>query len=60
MSRIGPGYDWGQRAPRWAGITREVVVIGGARVHYLRAGAEVDGRAHLLVHPACTGAWPWM
>jgi pimeloyl-ACP methyl ester carboxylesterase len=58
--RIGPGYDWGQRAPRWAGITSEVVVIGGARVHYLRAGAEVDGRAHLLVHPMGTGAWSWM
>jgi pimeloyl-ACP methyl ester carboxylesterase len=60
MSRFGPGYDWGQRAPRWAGITSEVVVIGGARVHYLRAGAEVDGQAHLLVHPMGTGAWSWM
>lgn len=60
MSRIVPGYDWGQRSPRWAGVTSEVVVIGGARVHYLRAGVEGSGQAHLLVHPMGTGAWSWM
>jgi pimeloyl-ACP methyl ester carboxylesterase len=60
MSRIGPGYDWGQRSPRWAGITSEVVVIGGARVHYLRAGVEVNGPIHLLIHPMGSGAWSWM
>ena len=58
--RIGPGYDWGQRAPRWAGITSRVVDIGGTRVHYLRAGTEVRGQIHLLVHPMSTGAWSWM
>lgn len=58
--RIGPGYDWGQRAPRWAGITSHVVDIGGTRVHYMRAGAEGNGQTHLLVHPMGTGAWSWM
>ena len=58
--RIGPGYDWGQRAPRWAGITSRVVDLGGTRVHYLRAGAEANGQTHLLVHPMGTGAWSWM
>jgi pimeloyl-ACP methyl ester carboxylesterase len=58
--RIRPGYDWGQRAPRWAGITSRIVDLGGARVHYLRAGAEVNGQTHLLVHPMGTGAWSWM
>jgi pimeloyl-ACP methyl ester carboxylesterase len=60
MSRIGPGYDWGQRSPRWAGVTSEVVVIGDARVHYLRAGVEGNGATHLLIHPMGTGAWSWM
>ena len=60
MMRIGPGYDWAQRTPRWAGITSRVVDIGGTRVHYLRAGAEVNGQIHLLVHPMATGAWSWM
>jgi pimeloyl-ACP methyl ester carboxylesterase len=58
--RIGPGYDWGQRTPRWAGITSRVVDIGGTRVHYLRAGAEVNAPVHLLIHPMGTGAWAWM
>jgi len=60
MSRIGPGYDWGDRSPRWTGVTSEVVDIGGARVHYLRAGADVSGPTHLLIHPMGTGAWSWM
>ncbi|MEW6223172.1 MAG: alpha/beta fold hydrolase [Chloroflexota bacterium] len=60
MTRIGPGYDWGQRSPRWAGITSEVADIGGTRVHYLRAGAEGNGLTHLLIHPMGTGAWSWM
>jgi pimeloyl-ACP methyl ester carboxylesterase len=58
--RIGPGYDWGQRTPRWAGITSQVVDIRGTRVHYLRAGTEVNAPVHLLIHPMGTGAWPWM
>ena len=60
MTRIGPGYDWGQRSPRWAGITSEVVDIGGTRVHYLRAGAEGTGSTHLLIHSMGSGAWSWM
>jgi pimeloyl-ACP methyl ester carboxylesterase len=60
MSRIGPGYDWGRRSPRWAGITSGVVDIGGTRVHYLRAGSETGGPTHLLIHPMGTGAWSWM
>lgn len=58
--RIGPGYDWGQRTPRWAGITSRVVDIGGTRVHYLRAGADLNAPVHLLIHPMGTGAWSWM
>jgi pimeloyl-ACP methyl ester carboxylesterase len=58
--RIGPGYDWGQRSPRWAGITSGVVDVFGTRVHYLRAGRATDGPVHLLVHPMGTGAWSWM
>jgi pimeloyl-ACP methyl ester carboxylesterase len=58
--RIGPGYDWGQRTPRWAGITSQVVDIRGTRVHYLRAGTEGNAPVHLLIHPMGTGAWPWM
>jgi pimeloyl-ACP methyl ester carboxylesterase len=30
--RIGPGYDWERRSPRWAGITSEVGDIGGTRM----------------------------
>jgi pimeloyl-ACP methyl ester carboxylesterase len=60
VTRIGPGYDWGQRTPRWAGITSRVVDVGGTHVHYLQAGAAVDGPIHLLVHPMGTGAWSWM
>jgi pimeloyl-ACP methyl ester carboxylesterase len=60
MMRIGPGYDWGQRSPRWTGITSEVVDIGGTRVHYLRAGAEGTGSTHLLIHSMGSGAWSWM
>jgi pimeloyl-ACP methyl ester carboxylesterase len=60
MTRIGPGYDWGQRSPRWAGITSRVVDIGGTRVHYLRAGGELDGPIHLLIHSMGSGAWSWM
>lgn len=58
--RIRPGYDWGQRFPRWAGVTSQVVDLAGARVHYLRAGADVSGPTHLLIHPMGTGAWSWM
>jgi pimeloyl-ACP methyl ester carboxylesterase len=36
------------------------VDIGGARVHYLRAGAEASGPTHLLIHPMGMGAWSWM
>jgi pimeloyl-ACP methyl ester carboxylesterase len=60
MTRIGPGYDWGQRSPRWAGITSRVVDIAGTRVHYLRAGAEGTGPTHLLIHSMGSGAWSWM
>jgi pimeloyl-ACP methyl ester carboxylesterase len=58
--RIGAGYDWGQRTPRWAGITSRVVDIDGTRVHYLRAGSTASGPTHLLIHPMGTGAWSWM
>ena len=60
MTRIGPGYDWGQRSPRWAGVTSEVVDVGDTRVHYLRAGTEGTGPTHLLIHAMGTGAWSWM
>jgi pimeloyl-ACP methyl ester carboxylesterase len=60
MSRIGPGYDWGQRTPRWAGIVSRAIEIDGTRVHYLQAGTGATGPAHLLVHAMGTGAWSWM
>ncbi|HET9345623.1 MAG TPA: alpha/beta fold hydrolase [Candidatus Limnocylindrales bacterium] len=60
MTRIGQGYNWGQRSPRWAGITSEVVDIGGTRVHYLRAGADGTGPTHLLIHSMGSGSWSWM
>ena len=59
-SRVGPGYDWGLRSPRWAGITSRVLDLGGTRVHYLQAGDEASGPTHLLVHAMGTGAWSWM
>ena len=58
--RIGPGFDWGQLTPRWAGITSRVVDIAGTRVHYLRAGTEDNRPTHLLIHPMGSGAWSWM
>jgi pimeloyl-ACP methyl ester carboxylesterase len=58
--RIGPGFDWGQRTPRWAGITSRVVDIAGTRVHYLQAGTADDRPTHLLIHGLGSGAWPWM
>jgi pimeloyl-ACP methyl ester carboxylesterase len=58
--RTGPGYEWGQRSARWAGITSRVVEIGGTRVHYLRAGDGATGRTHLLIHPMGMGGWSWM
>jgi pimeloyl-ACP methyl ester carboxylesterase len=57
---IGPGFDWGQRSARWAGIISRVVDIGGTRVHYLRAGTHGNGPSHLLIHPMGSGAWSWM
>jgi pimeloyl-ACP methyl ester carboxylesterase len=60
LTRIGPGYDWGRRSPRWAGVTSHVVDIGDTRVHYMRAGAVGLGPTHLLIHPMGTGAWSWM
>ena len=44
---IWPGYDWGQRTPRWVGTTRHVVEVGGTRAHYLRAGADGPDPTHL-------------
>ena len=41
-------------------MTSHVVDVAGARVHYLRAGADVSGPTHLLIHPMGTGAWSWM
>jgi pimeloyl-ACP methyl ester carboxylesterase len=60
MARIRRGYDWGDRCPKWAGITSQVADIGGTRVHYLRAGGKVNGPTHLLIHPMGAGAWSWM
>lgn len=63
MRRIRPGYDWGDRCGRWAGITSGVVEVGGTRAHYLRAGPPGTAPAaptHLLVHPMGAGSWSWM
>ena len=32
-----PGYDWGERSSRWAGMVSRVLDLGGWRVHYLSA-----------------------
>jgi pimeloyl-ACP methyl ester carboxylesterase len=63
MIKVGPGYDWGERSEHWAGVTSQVVDIGGVRVHYLRtdpAGAPRDAPPHLLVHPLGAGSWSCM
>ena len=60
MSSVGPGYDWGRRSPRWAGVTSGVVDVAGTRVHYLRAGVDDGGATHLLIHPMGAGAWSWL
>jgi pimeloyl-ACP methyl ester carboxylesterase len=63
MALVGPGYDWGERSDRWAGVISDVVDIGGVRVHYLRTGtasAADDVSPHLLVHPMGAGSWSWM
>ncbi|MEV4890980.1 alpha/beta hydrolase [Nonomuraea sp. NPDC055795] len=52
--------DWGTVSARWAGIRSETVEVHGAAVHYLRAGSERDGPAHLLVHPLGGSATLWM
>lgn len=55
--------DWGERAPRWAGIRSVMTSLAGVPVHYLAAEAvsTADDAAptHVLV-PAMTGdasAW---
>lgn len=58
-----PGYDWGERADRWAGVVSRVATVGEIEVHYLSAnsaGPAVDGPTHVLVHPMGTGSWSWM
>lgn len=63
MGPVEPGYDWGKRADRWAGVVSRVVTIGGVEVHHLSAhSAEpaVDGPTHVLVHPMGTGSWSWI
>ncbi|MFI6292610.1 alpha/beta fold hydrolase [Nonomuraea sp. NPDC050790] len=52
--------DWGTVSARWAGIRSETADVHGVAVHYLRAGSERDGPAHLLVHPLGGSATLWM
>jgi pimeloyl-ACP methyl ester carboxylesterase len=64
MTKVGPGYDWGERSERWTAVISQVVGIGGVGVHYLRADAAAaappDAPPHLLVHPLGAGSWSWM
>src|ERR687892_1720351 len=64
MGRIGPGYDWGERSERWAGVISQVADVGEVRVHYLRTDAAAasppDATPHLLIHPLGAGSWSWM
>ena len=64
MARVRPGYDWGERSERWAGVISQVADVGGVRVHYLRtdvaAAAPPDTTPHLLIHPLGAGSWSWM
>ncbi|PRX99090.1 alpha/beta fold hydrolase [Allonocardiopsis opalescens] len=56
--------DWGERAPRWAGIRSESLHIDGADVHMLTADAAPEAPAgapvHLLVHPMAGSATNWL
>ena len=64
VTRVRRGYDWGERSAGWAGVTSEVVDVGGLRAHYLRSdaadGAPRDAPHHLLIHPMGAGSWSWM
>jgi pimeloyl-ACP methyl ester carboxylesterase len=65
VTRVRRGYDWGDRSERWAGVTSDVVQVGGTRVHFLRtAAANSLGPGtpitHVLVHPMGAGSWSWM
>ena len=58
-----PGYDWGERSRRWAGVVSRVVDVGGVPVHYLSAEPSTvagEPTTHLLVHPMGAGSWSWM
>lgn len=52
--------DWGERAPRWAGIRSEVLDVRGTAVHTLRSGDEQPGVPQLLVHGLGGAATNWL
>lgn len=55
--------DWGQRAPRWAGIRSNMTSIAGVPVHYVAAGAGSpadDAPTHLLVPRMAGSASSWI
>jgi pimeloyl-ACP methyl ester carboxylesterase len=64
VSKVRPGYDWGDRSASWAGVVSEVVDVGAVRAHYLRTDATdrapADALPHLLIHPPGVGSWTWM
>lgn len=54
--------DWGERAPRWAGIRSETVDVHGTAVHYLVTNrlAASEEPVHLLVPGAAGSASQWL
>lgn len=60
--------DWGNRDPRWAGITSDIVTIDNTRIHVLRADpdsvgadqADPNATPILLVHGLGGAATNWL
>lgn len=60
--------DWGNRDPRWAGVSSDSVTIDGAKLHVLRADPDSVGSAQrdpdalpiLLVHGLGGSATNWL
>ncbi len=52
--------DWGVRDPAWAGIRSEILWVGTAPVHVLRADGPSAGPTQLLVHGLGGAAINWL
>jgi pimeloyl-ACP methyl ester carboxylesterase len=53
--------DWGERSPRWAGISSQTVEVCGRSVHFLTADAtRPEAPTHLLIHGMTGSATNWL